>query len=111
MKIEDDVPKTRQKAKGAILSGIARRRLSNQIDRGYRRTFGATAGLRTIVESVAREMLRAGGSRDIVATAITNYLVDHPARLAAESSGTAADDFSASMLTQLVQRCVDEVTI
>ena len=111
MSIEDDVSKTRQKPNGAVLSGIARRRLSNQIDRGYRRTFGARAGLRTIVESVAREMLRAGVPRDVIAKAITNYLVDHPARLAASPVGTSSDDFSESMLTELVRQCVDEVTI
>jgi hypothetical protein len=110
MNIEDDMTRTRQKPSPVILSGIAQRRLSNQIDRGYRRTFGARAGLRAIVESVAREMLRAGGSRDTVATAITCYLVAHPARLSANPAGAVSDDFSASMLTDLVQQCVEDVT-
>jgi hypothetical protein len=111
MSTEDDATKTRQGPGSGVLSGIARRRLSNQIDRGYRRTFGARAGLRTIVASVAREMLRAGASRPVVAAAITQFLVDHPARLSANPVGASSDDFSSSMLTELVQQCVDEVTI
>ena len=98
--------KTRQLPSRTILSGIATRRLSSQIDRANRGTFGAQTGLRTIVKAVAREMMRTGTSSDVVSAAIANHLVNHPTRPASKQT---AGNLTATMLIDLVQQSVDEV--
>ena len=106
MNIGDDMSRTRQGPSRSTLSGIATRRLSNQIDRANRGTFGAQTGLRTIVKAVAREMMRAGTSSDVVSAAITNYLVNHPTQPGWKQT---AGNLTSTMLIDLVQQSVDEV--
>src|SRR5260370_78549 len=53
-----------------VLPDAAARRLSNQIARAYRGTYGARTGLRTIVRSVARQMLNAGSPPEVVSRVI-----------------------------------------
>ena len=74
----------------AIVPDAAGRRLSNQIARAYRGTYGAQAGLRTLVRSVSLQMLRAGSSPDAVARALADYVVNCPAAINADG-GTARD--------------------
>lgn len=103
--------KTRQGPSRTTLSGIAARRLSNQIDRAHRGTFGAQTGLRTIVKGVAREMLRAGAPPDVVSTAIANHLVSHPVSPVGKPIGSPSGGMSSTSLIELVQQCVDEVVV
>lgn len=103
--------RTRQGPNRSILSGIAARRLSNQIDRAHRGTFGAETGLRTIVKAVAREMTRGGASVDVVLAAITNHLVNHPARPGWKPNGSGSGSLSSTALIDLVQQCIDEVAV
>jgi hypothetical protein len=57
----------------------ARRRLSNQIARAYRGTYGAQTGLRTISRSIALRSIGAGWSPDAVSAAFERVVLDHPA--------------------------------
>ena len=111
MNIGDDMSKTRQVPNRTTLSGIAARRLSNQIDRAHRGTFGAQTGLQTIVKAVAREMLRGGASPDVISAAITNHLVNHSARPGWKPNGSPSGSLSSTVLIDLVQQCVDEVAV
>jgi hypothetical protein len=111
MNIGDDMSKTRQGPTRAILSGISARRLSNQIDRAHRGTFGARTGLQTIVKAVAREMLRGRVSPDVISATITNHLVNHSARPEWKQNGSASGSLSPTELIDLVQQCVAEVAV
>ena len=111
MNIGDNVSDTRQRPNGAILKRITARRLSNQIDRAHRGTFGAEDGLRTIVQLVAREMMRAGASPENVARAIEDHLVNHPAPSGRMPAATGTGHLSSKMLIELVQQCVDKVAL
>jgi hypothetical protein len=111
MNIGDDMSRTRPGPNRTILSGIAARRLSNQIDRAHRGTFGAQTGLQTIVKAVAREMRRAGASPDVISATITNHVVNHSAPPAWKPNGLASGHLSSTMLIDLVQQCVNEVAV
>jgi len=61
------------------LSPATAHRLDQQIKRAFRHTYGAEAGLRTLVRLAATEMVRAGASRDAVRKALIERVEDHPA--------------------------------
>ena len=67
-------------APAAKLSPATSHRLDQQIKRAFRHTYGAAAGLRTLVRLAATEMLRAGASRDIVRKALVERVEHHPGR-------------------------------
>ena len=62
-----------------VVPDAAGRRLSNQITRAYRGTYGAQAGLRTLIRSVTVQMLRTGSSPEAVARALANFVLSCPA--------------------------------
>jgi hypothetical protein len=108
MNVGDNVSTT-GKSNGAVLNGIAARRLSNQIDRAHRGTYGAHAGLRTIVKSVARQMMQSGASRGAVSRALEAHLVSYSTRRAEGRTNTVGGPLSTKTLFELVRQCVDEV--
>jgi hypothetical protein len=63
----------------------ALRRLSNQITRAHRGTFGAQAGLRTIAKALAGRMLELGSTPDDVTAAFVQVIRNHPAHDARQS--------------------------
>ncbi len=87
----------------------AARRLSNQIARTYRGTYGAQAGMRTIILSVTRQMLRAGSSPDSVSRALTQYVLAHPGDTGPEPRSAATDALHSSTLIALTKQCVADV--
>ncbi len=82
------------------ITGLAERRIANQIARVHRGTWGATTGLEIITTSLARQMLLSGLTPDAVAGALARCVLAHP-------SETAADAPKASRtLVALTAACV-----
>ena len=92
-----------------VLPSADTRRLSNQIARVYRGTFGAHTGLRTIVRTMARQALRAGASPGEISRAFEIEVLSHSARLAADSRGDGATELQSQSLIELTQQCVADV--
>ena len=68
-----------------VFTDAALRRLSNQIARANRGTFGAQTGLRTIARSLAMRMLELGSAPADVTAAFVQVIRDHPAHDARQS--------------------------
>ena len=62
----------------AVVPTAAARRLSNQVARVHNGTYGAGAGLRTLVRLTSAQMLRAGASPDAVARALSDLVLRCP---------------------------------
>lgn len=60
-----------------LLRSTTAHRIDQQIKRAFRHTYGAEAGLRTLVRLGASEMLRAGASREAIKNALTDRLRLH----------------------------------
>jgi len=88
------------------LTDAAARRMSNQIARVYRGTYGATTGLQTIMTSLARQMLIAGQSPDAIAQTFTHCVLAHSDRPAAESQNAES-----RMLVALTRQCVEQAAL
>jgi hypothetical protein len=84
-----------------VLSDAAARRLSNQLARAYRGTYGAETGLRMIVRSVARQMIQAGSTPESVSRTFERYVLDHPSFDSALSGRV-----NSKTLIELTQACV-----
>jgi hypothetical protein len=100
---------TNTKAPEAIVPEAAGRRLSNQVARAYRGTYGARTGLRTIVRATSTQMLRSGGSPEGVARARSDFTVKCP--VVASLTTTKKDAVDASALPGLVSKYSSEVAI
>ena len=72
-----------------LLSNAAARRVSNQIARAFRGTYGAETGLRTIVRSIALPLLASGASTDSVFAVFEACVLSHPAQPAADAPNRA----------------------
>ena len=92
-----------------VLLRLDTRRLSNQISRVYRGTFGARTGLRTIVRTMARQALGAGASPSDVARAFEIQVLSHSAHLAADRHDDGAGELRSQSLIELTQQCVADV--
>ena len=91
----------------AIVSEVAGRRLSNQVARAYRGTYGARTGLRTIVRAMSTQMLRAGASAEAVARALSDFAVNCPVVVALAAG--RSDALDASALPALISEYSSEV--
>src|ERR1700709_2059377 len=91
------------------LPDAAARRMSNQLDRAFRGTYGARTGLQTIVRSIARQMLRAGSSPEGTARMLERYVADHPPAVSEDAQHSAADAKESQLLVELTRACVAEV--
>lgn len=98
--------------RGAVLVGhlsdLAARRLSNQIGRAFRGTFGARTGLRTIARSVAQQMLAAGSGEEAIALTFEQCILEHPGRLIGEGRNVLGGESHSRMLIELTRHCVAE---
>lgn len=90
----------------AAISLASERRLANQIGRAFRGTFGAKIGLRTIMRSVAAEMLATGASAESVTRALEMCVLHHPARIDADSHTFVAGASHSTTLVQLACECI-----
>jgi hypothetical protein len=89
----------------------AARRLSNQIERAFRGTYGARTGLRTIVQMVTRQMLGGGASRDSIAQAMEQCVLNHPARQVGDPRNVVTGEHQSGMLVDLTRKCVEETVV
>lgn len=60
------------------LSAAIAHRIDQQIKRAFRHTYGAEAGLRTLVRLGTTEMLRAGASPEAIQKALIERVQHHP---------------------------------
>jgi hypothetical protein len=89
-----------------ILPNAAARRVSNQIARAYRGTYGAMTGLRTIVRSIAIELLASGASPEGVSQAFDDCVLNHPARLDHDPRNVVTGGSRSTAIIAAVRDCV-----
>jgi hypothetical protein len=94
-----------------VLSPAAERRMSNQLARAYRGTYGARTGWRTIVRGVARQMLSAGSSAENVSQVFERYVLNHPAGLVADPRNIVTGKNHSQMLVEVAQQCVADIVL
>lgn len=96
-------------SRARALSDAAERRVSNQIARVYRGTYGARTGLRIIVRSLARQMFAAGMSQETAAQAFEDCVLNHPDRAGRDRHSIATGEAESAGIVQLTRECVAEV--
>src|SRR5436305_2549197 len=94
-----------------LLPAQGARRLSNQITRACRGTYGARTGLRAIVRGLARQMIGAGWSAEEVARALEESVLNHPACVADDPRSIATGKLNSRMLIEIAQECVADVAL
>jgi hypothetical protein len=87
----------------------ARRRLSNQIARAYRGTYGARTGLRTLGRAIARRLIGAGWSPEMVSAALSRAVLDHPACAGSDRRDLVTGEQRSVALVELTRQCVEEI--
>ncbi len=90
----------------SALTDAASRRMSNQLARAYRGTFGARTGLRVIVLPLAREMIRGGVSPEAANGMLERCVLDHPARVIGDAQQTTGGAAHSGILIDLMHECV-----
>lgn len=93
------------------LPPAAARRLSNQIARAYRGTYGAETGLRGIVRQAARQMFGVGWSSDTVSRVLEQYIRDHPSTRGADSRSPEPSRLNSTILIAIMRDCVADVAL
>lgn len=88
------------------IPAAAARRLSHQLERAYRGTFGAKTGLQAIVTAVARQLLQAGVPCEEIERRLIQVVVEHPARGVGDSPHMLTGEPYAQLLVQLTRDCV-----
>lgn len=89
-----------------VLPPAAVRRLSNQIGRAFRGTYGAQTGLRILVGSMARQLLGAGASPDALTRALEQCVLAHPGRLADDRRSLVTGTSQCATLVRVTRECV-----
>ncbi len=90
----------------STLTDAAARRMSNQLTRAYRGTFGARIGLRLIVLPLVRDMIREGVSPDAANGMLERCVLDHPSRIIGDSQNSIAGVAHSAVLIDLMHECV-----
>lgn len=93
------------------LTDDARRRLSNQIARAYRGTYGAQTGLRTLGQSIARRMIDAGWSPEAVSAALARVVLDHPASTSSDRRARAMGEPDTIALVEVTRQSVADIVL
>lgn len=89
-------------ATAVTLSAMTRDRLHKQIVRAVRHTYGAEAGLRTLVRLATSQMLSAGASREAVRRALTQCVVNHPTCDSGKPSLMTGETRSATLIRLMI---------
>ena len=100
-----------ESARPAALSDAAGRRLSNQIDRVFRGTYGARTGLQTLVTALARQMIATGSSPAAIMRTFEGCVLNHPARLGRDPQSALTDDPNWTLLIELTRQCVADAAV
>ncbi|HEY2162863.1 MAG TPA: hypothetical protein VGH04_02680 [Gemmatimonadaceae bacterium] len=90
----------------SALTDAASRRMSNQLARAYRGTFGARTGLRIIVLPLARQMIRGGVSPDAANGVLERCVLEHPSRTIGDAQQSMEGAAHSGMLIDLMHECV-----
>ena len=90
----------------SALTDAASRRMSNQLARAYRGTFGARTGLRIIVLPLARQMIRDGVSPDTANGMLERCVLDHPSRIIGDAQNATMAAAHSGPLIDLMHECV-----
>lgn len=95
----------------AVLTPASARRVSNQIGRAYRGTYGAKTGLRTIVRAIARQLLVDGLTTDVVARAFEQCVLMHPDRPGHDPLNVVTGQTYSEMLVALTRESIASVAV
>jgi hypothetical protein len=90
----------------AVLPTASGRRLSCQIGRAFRGTFGAKTGLWTLMQSIAAKMLSDGVTEQGIAQAFETCVMEHPARSGCDSHALISGKAHSAALVELAHECV-----
>jgi hypothetical protein len=93
----------------ALVPAASGRRLSSHIGRAFRGGVGAKTGLRTIVRSVAAEMLAAGATEGSVMRALGACVRNHPARIGRDVQSLISGKSHSTILIELADECIADV--
>src|SRR6185312_11146801 len=91
------------------LPAASGRRLSSQIGRAFRGTFGAETGLRTLLRLVAKEMLAAGATEQCVRETLERCVMEHPARVGRDANSLLSGKSHSAVLVEIANECVAAV--
>ena len=89
----------------AVLPAASGRRLSSQIGRAFRGTFGAKTGLRTLMQSIAAKMLADGVTEHDIAHTFETCVMQHPARSGCDSHSLISGKAHSAVLVELAHEC------
>jgi hypothetical protein len=95
----------------SALTDAASRRMSNQLARAYRGTFGARTGLRIIVLPLARQMIRGGVSPDAANGVLERCVLEHPSRVIGDAQQSTEGAAHSGILIDLMHECVAEAVL
>lgn len=95
----------------AIVPEAARRRLTNQVARAYRGTYGARSGLCTLLRSASAQMIRSGSSPDAVARALVEHVRGCPAPTAGGALSTLERSIRVTSLIDLATECASDAAV
>jgi hypothetical protein len=90
----------------SVLAPGAARRVSNQLGRAFRGTYGAKAGLDTIVRSLAHPLLARGTPPDAVIRSLEALVLEHPERLAGDPRRIGTGEALSTTLIELIRQSV-----
>jgi hypothetical protein len=88
------------------LSDAAARRMWNQLERTFRGTYGAQAGLASIVRSLAVQMLRAGVTIEDSARTFELCVLHHPSCMSIDEKNLVTGESRVQQLLDLTRECV-----
>lgn len=89
-----------------VVPAASGRRLSSQIGRAFRGTFGAKTGLRTLMKSIAEKMLADGVTEQGIVQAFETCVMQHPARTGCDSHSLISGQARSAVLVELATECV-----
>lgn len=90
----------------AVLPAASGRRLSSQIGRAFRGTFGAKTGFATLMQSIAATMFADSVSEQDIMRAFEIRVMDHPARAGCDSQSLITGTSHSAALVALAHECV-----
>ncbi len=96
-------------ARGAGLPPAAAQRVSNQVGRAFRGTYGAKTGLRSLVRGLAAPMLASGTLPETVIQAFQKIVLEHPARVVGDPRNVVTGVLQSDMLMEVIRDCVSAV--
>jgi hypothetical protein len=93
-----------------VLTDQSRRRLTNQVGRAYRGTYGARTGLRSLARQFAVRLIEGGCSPESVSTSLARVVLEHSASNQGGRNLVTGETLSTA-LVEITQRSVADAVL